>query len=363
MKRFVLVYLFLCSALFAFSNDFYRVKSGTVNARSWASTSSDVICTYKQGEVLSISEYFNQGNYRWGKVAGSYPAQWVAVSNLKKMSQEEINQYFISKTKVANQPEPEPKSKSKRERVTHDSFSIFILLKVLIVIYAFAFFILLYNEAKDRKKISTHAAYGVCCIMLLFWIFFSGKWQWLWVGFMWAGLCYPLAYAKFVEKNGYISGLLEFGALLLCGISTWYFLRKCDLITEYVGYLNGFEVAAMVGVNLVISGAFGIAYIMNRCPICNYFCAPRKVDTRYDGSSYYDVAWTKTKEYWDHRDVEEGAGNTIRIIDYYRREKTRTTSTYRREYHTTTYHCPHCNNNYQIQSYIDYLVHRKVVRF
>lgn len=355
MKRFVLVSFFLCAALLAFSNDFYRVKSGTVNARSWASASSDVIGTYKQGEVLSISEYVSDGRYKWGKVAGTYPAQWVAVSNLTKMSQEEINDYFLNKQNVAAQPQ---KKKVRAPRTSTD-YSFFIL-KILISIYSVLIFILFYEEAKKREKTVTHASYGVCCLVLLFWVFFTSKWQWLWVGFFWAGLCYPLAYAKFVEKEGYISALIETAAMLLCGISTWYILCRCDIVTSYVGEFSWFEVACLIVVNTLVSAVFGSGCIVARCPLCHYFCASHTVNSTYDGSTYYDVNRTKMRDRWyDRRVEEEYHPHKITITDYYELETTRTTSTYRRDFHTTTYYCPHCHRNYDIQSYIDHFISRK----
>lgn len=363
MKRIILVYLLLCSALIAYSNDFYRVKSDVINARSWASTSSDVIHTYKRGEVLSISEYHSDGRYKWGRVADSYPAHWVAVSNLEQMSQAEINQYFRNQqTSPAVKRQASSTAKKKTQQVAHSpSYYVLILLKVLIAIYAIVFFILLYNEAKGREKEAFHATYGFCCFALLFWLFFPGKWQWLWVGFAWGGLLYPLAYAKFVEKNGYICHLLVFAASLLCGFTTWIFLRRYDFVTDYVGYLNGFEVAGMVIGNIIVTGIVG-GDIIDRCPLCHYFCETHLVDNVYEGTSYYDVSRTKTKDYWDHQDVEEGANNTIRVTDYYRREKTLTTSTYQRDYYLSTYYCPHCHRKYKSRGFQDKLINRETRR-
>ena len=291
MKRSILVYVFVCSACFAFSNDFYRVKSNQINARSWASTSSEIVRTYNYGEVLSIGEYHSDGRNKWGAVADTHPTQWVAISNLRKMSQEEINQYFSSKQKATATQAP------KKVQATHESaYYILLFIKVLAAIYSIICFIYFYKEAKKREKESTHAIYGLCCFALLFWLFFPCKWQWLWVGCLWAGLFYPFAYAKLLEKNDWISGLFMFGALLLCGLSSWFFLRKWDLITEYVGKLNGFEVTGMVIANIFVTGALGAVCIIERCPICRYFCKSHLVDTQYEGSCYYDVVRTETKD-------------------------------------------------------------------
>ena len=354
MKRSILVYVFVCSACFAFSNDFYRVKSNQINARSWASTSSEIVRTYNYGEVLSIGEYHSDGRNKWGAVADTHPTQWVAISNLRKMSQEEINQYFSSKQKATATQAP------KKVQATHESaYYILLFIKVLAAIYSIICFIYFYKEAKKREKESTHAIYGLCCFALLFWIFFPCKWQWLWVGCLWAGLFYPFAYAKLLEKNDWISGLFMFGALLLCGLSSWFFLRKWDLITEYVGKLNGFEVTGMVIANIFVTGALGAVCIIERCPICRYFCKSHLVDTQYEGSCYYDVVRTETNEVWDHRDVEEDPlNNKIRVTDYYQEERKRTTSTYRRDHFLSTYYCPHCCGKYKHRYSVDKLIDR-----
>lgn len=358
MKRFILVNIFICSAYFAFSNDFYCVKSNQINARSCASTSSEVLRTYNYGEVLSISEYHSAGSYKWGAVAGTYPTQWVAISNLRKMSQEEVNQYFISKQKTAV-PQAPKKVKVSRQ----PSYYILLFIKILVAIYSVICFIYFYKEAKKREKEGIHAVYGFCCFALLFWLFFPGKWQWLWVGCIWAGLVYPLAYAKLLEKNDWISGLLMSGALLLSGLSSWFFLRKWDLITEYVGNLNGFEVSGMVIANIFVTGILGAACIIDRCPLCLYFCDRHEVDRQFEGSNYYDVVRTESEEIWDHRDVEEDPLNhKIRVTDYYTEDRRRTTSTYRRDHFRSTYYCPHCCGKYRQRFFVDKLINRETRR-
>ena len=362
MKRLVLFIVLIVCTLLAFPYDYYRVKGEEINARQIPGMSGKVVYKYRRGEMLQIAGYKTVNKKQWGQIANTNPPEWVALSNLERMSREDVSKYINhaqkNTVKPKAQPKPKQQTKSHRSYVSYKVTDyIIIVLKVLVAIYALVFFILLYKEAKKREKLSSLYVYGFCCLALWFWVIFPGKWQWLWVGVLWPGLCYPLAYSKWLEKNDEICVSVYVGILFMSAISTWFFLQVMDMVTMYVGPLVWYEWLIMAVVNLFISGIFG-GSIMDRCPLCHYFCDSYKLDQQYNGSSYYDVVRHEIKDYWDHKEETEDT-----ITNYYRREKTRITSTYRKDRYISTYYCPHCHGKYKLGHTEDNLVDRQYERY
>ena len=371
MRRYILSFIcFFCLLHGVSAGNYYRVTAQTVNARENPRTSAKVLFQYREGEVLVIDECRKVGKYTWGRVENSNPSEWVAINNLREMTPQEVEQFTkkFPKNKLAA-----PTSETSEgggyswahfnpELADLPAYELLYWITVILAIYSLVFFIILYDEAKRRKVFTAHIVYGICSLGLWFWVFFFGTWQWLLMGFLWAVPFYPLAFTDVTKKEGLVS-FIEVASFIGCLIASWYLLRAWEKTALTVGFFSWLLCIILAFVNASLQLVLGTGRISDTCPSCHYYCEQKMVDSEYKGSTNTSSSYTEVNDYWDHRkqDYDE-TSNVLTTTDYYRRERTRTTTLYRIDHYTNTYYCPHCHYTYKSDSSIKHRTGRYTER-
>lgn len=235
MKRLLLLPMLLCCLIVSvFSSNYYRISTRKTYSCSRPSFWHERVREYKYDDVVLIDDFQQDRNYVFVHVVNSNPTEWLFLNDVTLMTPDEIAEYNRTRTLSVGYPWADFNPQLARR---WSYYTILYWITVLLAIYSLVFFILLYNKAKSRKKLPVHIVYGVCSLLLWFWVFHFGTWQFLLIGSLWAALLYPISYTRLAEERILYNMLIGI-ALLGCLVISWIFLREWEVTAVQVGFFS-----------------------------------------------------------------------------------------------------------------------------
>ena len=235
MKRLLLIPVLLCGLIMSvFSSDYYRIIARKTYSCSHPSFWHEQVREYKYDDVVLIDAFQQDKNYVFVHVANSNPEEWIFLDYVVPMTPDEIAEYTRTRKLSVGYPWANFNTQLAR---SWPYYTILYWITVLLAIYSLIFFILLYNKAKSRKKLPVHIVYGVCSLLLWFWVFHFGTLQFLLIGSLCAALLYPISYTRLAEEH-ILYNMLSIIALLGCLVISWIFLREWEVTAVQVGFFS-----------------------------------------------------------------------------------------------------------------------------
>lgn len=252
MKRFLFVLVLLCGSIMnALSANYYRIN--VRKAPAYARPSDrylDRVHTYKYNDVVIIDAFQQEGIYVFVRVANSKPERWLFYDDVASMTTEEIAEYRRTGKLSAGYPWAHFNPQLAREPY----YTAFYWITVVMAICSLVFFVLLYNQAKERKGLTRHYVYGIYALGLLFWVFHFGTWQCLQIGVLCAAFIYPFSYTRLLDEM-ILYRILVGVVTTACLVLSWMFLRQWEGTVMSVGFFSWLACILLTLVNVMIASA------------------------------------------------------------------------------------------------------------